>query len=318
MTIISLVLVIFSGIAVIIVAGISIARSRSTMSERIRAYAEIESTQSSFLATYRSGWFNRVRFRLNALLSSVSSQDQQQKLLTVNWPITAAEYSMLRIGGTLIGFALGWVFLGSPLSGVGVAIMFYILPEIQLGRIIRSRRQKFQNQLVDVLVLMSGAVRAGYSLLQSLDVVVEEMSAPASEEFRRVRREVELGLPLNQALIGLTDRMTSDDLYLVVTAININSQVGGNLTVMLGAVTHTIRERIRLFGEVRVLTSYAKYSGYVLTFLPFIVAGLLFMLNPDYASGLFAPGFTRILMILAIIGIILGNIAIRLITRIEI
>ncbi|MEK6256185.1 MAG: type II secretion system F family protein, partial [Chloroflexota bacterium] len=193
-----------------------------------------------------------------------------------------------------------------------------IFPGYYLQKGLRTRREKFQRQLVDVLVLIGGAVRVGYSLLQSLDVVVNEMASPASDEFRRVRREVELGLSLRQGLLNLTQRMVSDDLNLIVTAININSQVGGNLTTMLTAVTDTIRERIRLLGEVRVLTSYAIYSSYILTLLPFIVTALLFILNPEYIGGLFVWGPILIIPIGALIGVFLGNLWIRKLSKIEV
>jgi tight adherence protein B len=147
---------------------------------------------------------------------------------------------------------IGWLLFGSPLSGFGLAVISFIIPGFILQRAIHSRRLKFERQLVDVLVLITNSVRAGYSLLQAIDVVVREMQAPASDEFRRVRREVGLGLPLSQALQNLNGRMRNDDLYLVVTAITINAQVGGNLVTMLEAVTRTIRERVRLFAEVRV------------------------------------------------------------------
>ena len=121
---------------------------------------------------------------------------------------------------------------------------------------------------MDVLILMTGAVRAGYSLPQAIEVVSKEMKAPVSEEFRRVRHEIGLGLSLSQALNNLVARMENDDLYLVVTAININSQVGGNIVTMLEAVTSTIRDRIRLIQEVRVLTAQQRFGSYLLTFLP--------------------------------------------------
>lgn len=144
------------------------------------------------------------------------------------------------------------------------------------------------------------------------------MRSPASEEFRRVRREIGLGLPMSQALENLHQRMQSDDLYLVITAININSQVGGSLTTMLGAVTQTIRERMRLFGEVRAITSQQRYSSYVLTLLPFFIAGVLFVLSPEYISKLFEPGITLCFPIGAIIFVMLGNIVIMRMTKIDV
>jgi tight adherence protein B len=129
---------------------------------------------------------------------------------------------------------------------------------------------------------------------------------------------VGLGLPLSQALSNLSERMQNDDLDLVVTAININAQVGGNLTTMLAAVTETIRDRVRLLSEIRVITAQQRYTGFVLTLLPVIVGGVLFVLNPTYMSGLFEPGAFLCIPIGAIIGILLGNIVIRRMTKIDV
>jgi tight adherence protein B len=126
-----------------------------------------------------------------------------------------------------------------------------------------------------------------------------------------VRREVGLGFPLSQALENLSSRMENDDLDIMVAAININRQVGGNLTVMLSAVTETIRERIRLFSEVRSITSAQRYTGYILTGLPFLMGGVLFIMNPEYMSRLFEPGWILCVPIGAVIGIIMGNLIIR-------
>jgi tight adherence protein B len=133
-----------------------------------------------------------------------------------------------------------------------------------------------------------------------------------------VRREVGLGLPLNQALNNLTTRMQSDDLSLVVTAVNINTRVGGNLSTMLEAVVATIRERVQLFNEIRALTSQQRFSGYMLSLLPIIVVAILFVISPDYIGRLFEPGAMLCIPIGALILIILGNIVIRFMVKIDV
>jgi tight adherence protein B len=217
-----------------------------------------------------------------------------------------------------VSFVLGWVISQSIFPGIGTGIIAYMLPGIMLRRSINNRRRRFEQQLIDVLILVNGGVNAGYSLLQALDIVVKEMQPPASEEFQRVRREVGLGLPLGQALENLSDRMENDDLDIIVAAININRQVGGNLTVMLTAVTETIRERIRLFSEIRSITSAQRYTGYILTGLPFILGAVLFIMNPEYMARLFEPGWILCVPIGAVIGILLGNLVIRRLVVIDI
>ena len=130
-------------------------------------------------------------------------------------------------------------------------------------------------------------------------------------------REVGLGRSASQALGELAHRMQNKDLNLLVTAINIQYQVGGNMTTMLESVTETIRERIRLFGEVRVLTTQQRITSYVLALLPFFVAGIMFLINPEYMKRLFDPSI-RCIPIGALFGIILGFIVVQRIARIDI
>ncbi len=224
---------------------------------------------------------------------------------------------MIQILSAILGLILGWVITKFFLIGLVLGILLYMLPGFFLYRSIFQRQKKFQNQLVDVLVLIRGSVQAGFSLLQSLEVVVKEMPEPASEEFGRVQREVQFGIPLSQALVSLSDRMESDDLQMVVTAIIINSQVGGNLSVMLTAVTETIRNRIALFGEVRALTSNARFTSYILTLLPFITALAVVLLSPGYFSESLDSPVTKILFGFALVGIIIGNIWLRRIANIK-
>jgi len=318
LTILAVVLAVMLAGGVAFMSVMNVMMSRDDVTERIGTYAFIPDLAPQREGDRRRNALIRMRLRLNTMLSSLSSEELSLRLASANWPITETEYIVIRVGATILGLVVGGLLFRSIFSGVGFAIIAYLIPAVMLQRSIYNRRLKFEKQLVDVLVLVKGAVRAGYSFLQALDVVVQEMRAPASEEFRRVRREVGLGLPLSQALTNLHARMENDDLYLVVTAVNINSQVGGNLTTMLEAVTNTIRERVRLFSEIRALTSQQRYSSYLLTVLPFIVAAVLFILNPDYIGRLFQPGIYICIPIGAVILVLIGNIVIRLISRIDV
>jgi len=288
------------------------------VNERLETYALIPEDAPIGSGERRRASVIRWRLRLNSTLAMFASAELNMRLLSANWPVTETEYILIRFWSTVAGLALGWLAFKSPISGVGFAIIAYIIPDIFLRRSIFTRRTAFERQLVDVLVLVKGAVRAGVSFLQALDIVIQEMKAPASEEFRRVRREVGLGLPLSQALANLHARMENDDLFLLITAININTQVGGNLSVMLEAVTTTIRERIRLFAEVRALSSMQRYSGYILTLMPFLTAGVIFILNPKYMARLFEPGITLCIPIGALIMVILGNIVVRVLAKVDV
>ncbi len=290
----------------------------SGFNDRLEAFGSIPQEERRRSSGRGGTRLMRTRYRLNSMLSSLTSEELNVKLLSANWPITETEFILIRIGSTALGFLFGWLIFRSILPGLGFAALAYIFPGVYLNWSISRRQTKFQNQLIDVLVLVKGAVQAGYSFLQAIDVVVDEVSSPASEEFHRVRREVGLGLPLNQALVNLTTRMQSDDLSLVVTAVNINTRVGGNLSTMLEAVVATIRERVQLFNEIRALTSQQRFSGYMLSLLPFIVVAILFVISPDYIGRLFEPGAMLCIPIGALIFVILGNIVIRFMVKIDV
>jgi tight adherence protein B len=262
----------------------------------------------------------RIRLRMNNMLSGLASEKLNLQLISANWPITETEYVLIRIAGVIAAFALGVLISRAIISGLGLAVIAYFIPDILLKRAISQRRVAFGQQLVDTLVLMTGAVRAGYSLPQAIEVVSKELKAPVSEEFRRVKHEIGLGLSLSQALTNLVARMENDDLYLMVTAININSQVGGNIVTMLEAVTETIRERVRLFAEIRVLTAQQRFGSIILTFLPIAMVAAMFFINPDYMIRLFRPP-TPVLLCIPIgaaIMVIIGNIVVRRMAKIDV
>jgi tight adherence protein B len=292
--------------------------SGSDVSERIEAYALIpDNTPRTDYKLIRKR-MTRLRVRMNSMLSALSSEELSLRLTSANWPITETEYILIRIWGTVIGLVFGWIVFQSIYPGIGLAVIAFLLPSFYLNISINRRRLQFEKQLVDVLVLITGAVRSGYSFLQSLDIVVQEMKPPVSEEFRRVRREVGLGFSLNQALINLHARMQNEDLYLVISAVNINSQVGGNLTTMLEVVTNTVRERTRLFSEIRSLTSQQRFSGYILTLLPFFIVAVLFIISPTYIARLFQPGTLMCIPIGALILVLLGNIIVRMMSKMDV
>ena len=131
-----------------------------------------------------------------------------------------------------------------------------------------KRLVKFNDQLADMLNLMVNGLRAGYSTMQAMEAVSKELPAPICDEFRRVVQEMQLGIPMETSLDNLLRRIPSDDLDLVITAINVQREVGGNLAEILDTISYTIRERVRIKGEIRVLTSQVMYSGRLLSMLP--------------------------------------------------
>jgi tight adherence protein B len=177
---------------------------------------------------------------------------------------------------------------GSPLVWLIGALVGFWLPRFWLGRRKSGRLNAFNKQLPDTITLIANALRAGSSFLQAIELVVRESRPPISTEFSRVIREVNLGLPFEQALENMVRRVRSDDLELMATAINIQYQVGGNLAEILDSIAYTIRERVRIKGEIRTLTAQQRLSGYVVGFLPIALAGFLFVAAPGFMDPMFA------------------------------
>ncbi len=187
-----------------------------------------------------------------------------------------------------LAFVVGLIFPG--FRNIVALVVFFLLgmyaPRFYLKYRQRRRLRLFGEQLPDTITLLANSLRAGSSFLQGIELVTREARPPISEEFERVVREMQLGMALQPALNNLVRRVASEDLELMVTAIQIQSQVGGNLATVLDSIAFTIRERIRIVGEVNTLTAMQRYSGYVITLLPVGLAGILFLISPTYIGRL--------------------------------
>jgi len=204
-------------------------------------------------------------------------------------------------------------------------ILGWWVPRFWVNRRKSKRLQAFNDHLADTITLIANALRAGASFLQAIELVVRETQPPMSTEFNRVIREVNLGLPFEQALNNMVRRVRSDDLELMTTAITIQHQVGGNLAEILDSIAFTIRERVRILGEIRVLTAQQRLSGYVVGFLPIALAGFLFVAAPGFMNPMFTrppeliglPGGV-IILILGGVMMFIGFMLIRRIVDIEV
>jgi tight adherence protein B len=194
------------------------------------------------------------------------------------------------VGVPVLMFILSFFLpaLGSPVALLIGALIGFLLPRFWLNRRKGGRLNAFNKQLPDTITLIANALRAGSSFLQAIELVVRESRPPISTEFSRVIREVNLGLPFEQALENMVRRVRSDDLELMATAISIQHTVGGNLAEILDSISYTIRERIRIKGEIRTLTAQQRLSGYVVGFLPIALAGFLFVAAPGFMDPMFA------------------------------
>ncbi len=212
-------------------------------------------------------------------------------------------------------------YTDATVVGIIGGVVGLFVPNFYVGFRKGRRLKSFDNQLGDTLSLLVNALRSGYSVLQAMEAVGKELPPPVSVEFRRVVQEVQLGLPLETALDHLLERISSEDLDLVITAINIQREVGGNLAEILDVISHTIRERVRIKGEIEVLTSQGMATGYAITFMPLALMGVLAIVNRPYIGQFFEArnqpcGWA--MLIGAAIMIIVGGLIIRKIVSIEV
>jgi tight adherence protein B len=209
----------------------------------------------------------------------------RSQLRKADLKFTVAEYYLLHVvlavglGG--IGFLTRGVFGGM----LGVVAGFFG-PRIYVGIKQGQRFKAFQNQLPDILSLWVNSLRAGYSVPQAMEAVAKEAPPPAGDEFKRVVSEFQIGIPVEIALNNMLSRIESEDLDLVFTAVNIQREVGGNLAEILETISHTIRERIRIKGEIQTLTASGRATGTLIGMLPIGLAVFLYLINPDYMGQL--------------------------------
>jgi tight adherence protein B len=201
--------------------------------------------------------------------------------------LRVSEYIGLRLVSAFLVGAVVYFLFGRllPLAVIGLIFGSFI-PPIYLSIAARRRLRAFEDQLSQTLNLWVNALRSGYSVLQSMEAIATELPPPVSTEFERVVQEVRLGLSVSQALSNMLRRMPSDDLDLVVTAVNIQREVGGNLAEVLDTISFTIRERVRIKGEIRTLTAQGRLSGWIVSLLPIFLAVILMGINADYMSQL--------------------------------
>jgi tight adherence protein B len=242
-----------------------------------------------------------------------------------------SEYLAIRtaavIGTPLVVFVIGRTILpglDNPLAWLVALLAGWWVPRFIVNRRKSKRLQAFNDHLADTITLIANALRAGASFLQAIELVVRETQPPISTEFNRVIREVNLGLPFEQALNNMVRRVRSDDLELMTTAISIQHQVGGNLAEILDSIAFTIRERVRIIGEIRVLTAQQRLSGYVVAGLPIALVGILSVIAPTFMQPMFGPPYIVgiplgvILLAFGAFMMLIGFLAIRRIVDIEV
>ncbi len=247
------------------------------------------------------------------------AQNISTQLARADLRLTPGEYIILTITSVLGTGLIAYVVMHrNPILTLGGLVLGFFLPRFYVKFRQAKRLRDFNNQLGDAINLLANGLRSGYSLLQAMDALAREMPPPIADEFQRVVREIGLGLSNERAMNNMLRRIPSDDLDLMITAINVQHEVGGNLAEILEVISHTIRERIRIKGEIRVLTSQQMLSGYVISFLPIGLGFILYAMNPEYMGAMFQEPCGWAMIAVGAISTTIGFIAIRKIVNIEV
>jgi len=229
-----------------------------------------------------------------------------------------SEYVGMYFLVTIVPGIIGYLITKTPIGFLMLAGPGLVVPRFYVKFRQFQRIKKIDNQLVDALILISNSLKSGYSFLQGMELVAEEAPHPISSEFKRMLRETNLGYPMEQALDGLAERVPSEDLDLVVTVIKIQRQIGGNLAEILDKIVHTIRERIRIKGEINTLTAQGKLQGIILTLLPVAMAIGIYMMNPEFMMPLFTTLLGKAMLGAAFVLQMIGGFMIKKIVEIRV
>lgn len=277
-------------VVILLVVGIvvSISSERSMVEQRLKTYLDegkpiIEKPEDRAVLT---DWLNK-RVERSSFGDRIA-----RELARADLKFKVAEYFALHIIAALVG-ALLLAFLsgfGDPISPLIGVVLGLLAPRFYVKRQQGLRLRRFNEQLSDMLNLMVNGLRAGYSTMQAMEAVSKEMPPPMCDEFRRVVQEMQLGIPMENALDNLLRRIPSDDLDFVITAINVQREVGGNLSEILDIISFTIRERVRIKGEIRVMTAQVRTSGTVLALIPVGLTLMLWLINKEYLLSFFDNG----------------------------
>lgn len=238
-------------------------------------------------------------------------QKADLKLKSSEWVLTIAGT------GLTLGALLALRF-GTPVMLIVGPLAAWLLGGAYLKFRQGRRARAFNNQLGDTITLLSNALKAGYSFAQALASVSRNASPPISEEFARGTREIALGIGVDDALHHMVKRNKSEDFDLLVTAVQIQRVVGGNLAEILDSIAYTIRERVRIQGEIRTLTAQARISGIIITLLPFGLAGVLEVISPSYFGPMLTDSLGHIFLGIGIFSIAIGAAAVQKIVKIEV
>lgn len=263
-----------------VLMSLTAARRKESLAERLHGFTHLRITPT--IITTEKASLKQVLTKFADIAPLHWSKKLEKELLRANIPLNGGEFLALQIILTLIFFLIGLSVFHQFLAGPLMGMLGVILPRIWLKNAQKNKIQRFNDQLVDALLILANSLKAGFSFMQALDLVSREMPDPIARELQFSLREMNYGTPTEQALLNLNDRIGSDDLDLLITAILIQRQVGGNLAEVLQSIHGTIQDRMRIKRQIKTLTAQGRMSGYVIAALPFGIAAILTLMNPSY------------------------------------
>lgn len=244
-------------------------------------------------------------------------KDIQHLLTRAHLFLKPEEYISICIVVVLLLGSMTFLLSNSILNTIGAAIFGWLLPSFILKSRIRKRLKHLNEQLSDAIVLISNSLKAGFSFFQAVDTVAKEMKGPIAEEFLIMQKETNLGVTTEKALENIVSRVASDDFGLVITAVQIQRQVGGNLAEVLDNISETIRERVKIKGEVKTITAQGRISGLIISLLPPGLGFIVYLISPEHIEILFKDPLGIMIIVFSIMMELLGIYFINKIVKIE-
>lgn len=260
-------------------------------------------------------WKNLSKLKMVRVLD----ERLQNEIKKANILVKSNELIMFMLLSSMLGGLTGVLISGGSLNrGLWLGLLTWTVPLIWLKKKKNKRKAKIVEQLPELISMTANSIKAGYSLIQSLELLSREMPAPMSEEIQKMLQEMRLGVTTEKALMNLNQRIESKDLDLIVTSMLIQRQVGGNLAEILDKIGDTIRERIKVEGEMKALTAQGRMSMLIFMILPLGLGAFLLMTNPDYIMTMFKDPLGWLMIAAAILGQIIGAVIIKKIIHIEV
>jgi tight adherence protein B len=242
----------------------------------------------------------------------------QQKLLRAGLHLRSGEFLAIQIGCVSAAIAVALFRFGIGWQAMAMATLAYFVPSIYVGQRMGHRQAQFSTQLPEVLMQLSNGLRAGVSLGSAMQQVADSGRKPISDEFAKVTKEIALGGAVEEVLQKMVRRAGNADLELMVIAIGIHRRVGGNLAEVLESIAETIRERVKIKGDIKTLTTQARTSGYIITGLPVLLATFLYFIMPAYFLPMTQSFFGWALLGFGVVLLFVGNAIMGKIVKIEV